>query len=1103
MQRGVRAVSRASPRSPRQLHGLVSEISTKTRRRRWRASWRAAAGARFLAQRRRRRSAARAQEDQRQRRSPRSGRARSRSSAKLLIEEHTASARCRWRRRWRGWSTSSRATIARYKRRAGVVDFADLLVMARDLLRDDAAVRGDGARPLRRRARRRIPGHQPGAGRAGGADRRRVSPTTTGRGCSSSAIASSRSTSSAAPTSPCSRARRRARGARRRRGAADAVAPLGAGAAGAVATRCSRAPWSARASTNGRSTTIRRAMTCRRCGRRAGVRRAPSSSRSPPGRAPEPRGARGAGDRAAHRPAARRGTARSARWRCCCAASPTLTITSTRCAPQGSPYFVVRGRGFFAAQEVRDLASALTVIDDPDDMLALVALLRSPIVGVSDETLARLSLAGQLRARVLLDAATVLPASLPPAERAGLERFRARFRELRLTADRLGPAACAQAIVDGADLVPLLAATRRRRAARGQPVRGWSRRRASSRASGGDLRAFATGCGARRRPAARRRRPQAQIADERDDVVRVMTVHQAKGLEFPVVFVPACGAMERVETMRRSSTTRPTGSGSSCATSARLRECVHTAASRRVHRARKRRSAGGVAARVLRGGDARARSGGLLGRAGARASDLLAAGSSTAWPPTRDRRCCASSTGTRCRRSFRGGDGGRRGARGESADGRGRGGARGGAAALDRRAAVAAAGQCHRRGHAARRLPALPAPLSAVSRARAAGASDVVARRVARGAARRRDDDERAAARSAASRHAGPPAARARAVPRASAPTGRRSIACSRPTATTPRTPRSPRCARTCRAFSTRDFARELDGAAVRRELPFLLSVPFDGGVLYLRGQIDLVRARRPTASRSSTTSTRAAAIPTTIASSSTPTRWRRAASIRRRRRCARGWRSSRRPIRHPRSPPAPSSEPFEAELAELGRTLARRAPPTSGRSGRWRPATACAAASSTAAIRRSADDARARVARAARVRGRLWRRRWRAPMPSRRSVAVADAAAAAARRRLAGAGARRPGAARPRLPARAGHAQRRPRPRRSRRRAQLVGGVLIGFGSTSPNLFDQVDRDHRRRHLRRRGLVIGVPGVYFWTTGQDDMDSVVWRRQQLTSSPP
>jgi len=41
--------------------------------------------------------------------------------------------------------------------------------------------------------------------------------------------------------------------------------------------------------------------------------------------------------------------------------------------------------------------------------------------------------------------------------------------------------------------------------------------------------------------------------------------------------------------------------------------------------------------------------------------------------------------------------------------------------------------------------------------------------------------------------------------------------------------------------FLDTPFARALDGVAVRRELPFLLSVPYDGGVLYLRGQMDLV----------------------------------------------------------------------------------------------------------------------------------------------------------------------------------------------------------------------------------------------------------------------
>ena len=67
-----------------------------------------------------------------------------------------------------------------------------------------------------------------------------------------------------------------------------------------------------------------------------------------------------------------------------------------------------------------------------------------------------------------------------------------------------------------------------------------------------------------------------------------------------------------------------------------------------------------------------------------------------------------------------------------------------------------------------------------------------------------------------------------------------------------------------------------------------------------------------------------------------------------------------------------------------------------------------------------------------------------------------------------------------------------------------VLGGVLIGFGSTSPNLFDQVDKIIAGVITCGVGLVIGIPGVYFWSTGQDDMDSVVWRRRQLlTSSPP
>ena len=54
----------------------------------------------------------------------------------------------------------------------------------------------------------------------------------------------------------------------------------------------------------------------------------------------------------------------------------------------GIPYTVVSGRGYYERQEVADLHSLLRVVIDPYDEIAALALLRSPIVGISDDALA-------------------------------------------------------------------------------------------------------------------------------------------------------------------------------------------------------------------------------------------------------------------------------------------------------------------------------------------------------------------------------------------------------------------------------------------------------------------------------------------------------------------------------------------------------------------------------------------------------------------------------------------------------------------------------------------------------------------------------------------
>lgn len=58
------------------------------------------------------------------------------------------------------------------------------------------------------------------------------------------------------------------------------------------------------------------------------------------------------------------------------------------------PYNRVAGSGFFQRREVQDVLALLKLVLDPWDEEALVTVLRSPLVGLSDESLMRMTLAG-------------------------------------------------------------------------------------------------------------------------------------------------------------------------------------------------------------------------------------------------------------------------------------------------------------------------------------------------------------------------------------------------------------------------------------------------------------------------------------------------------------------------------------------------------------------------------------------------------------------------------------------------------------------------------------------------------------------------------------
>ncbi len=251
------------------------------------------------------------------------------------------------------------------------------------------------------------------------------------------------------------------------------------------------------------------------------------------------------------------------------------------------PYFVVRGRGFFGAQEVRDIASALTLLSDPDDRLALVSVLRSPLVGLSDEGLARLSLDQLLQSSTLLKKDLALDQiALGPTDLDRLTKFRAQFRELRAVADRLGPVGATTAIMSGCDFLTVMAGMPdgEQRVANLERLIDHARK---FEATGGELRAFSAWLRRVVERGGEADAAQAQVVDERDDVVRVMTVHQSKGLEFPVVFVAGCGSIEQRE---GSAIVYDSNEGLGLRIYDESQgERVHTAASRRVLEARRQR----------------------------------------------------------------------------------------------------------------------------------------------------------------------------------------------------------------------------------------------------------------------------------------------------------------------------------------------------------------------------------------------------------------------------------------------------------------------------------------------------------------------------------
>jgi ATP-dependent helicase/nuclease subunit A len=232
--------------------------------------------------------------------------------------------------------------------------------------------------------------------------------------------------------------------------------------------------------------------------------------------------------------AERDGTVRAARYGDIAVLLPARTILQPlerALAAEGIPYRVEGGSLVYATQEVRDLLNCLTAIDDPGDDVAVVAALRSPSYACSDVEIARYRLAGG-SFNYLSPVLDSLEGRVADGLRS-LREWHRRRGDLAIAALVEGFAAERRLVEIGMLDTGSRNAFRRARflveqarqfeAGGPESLRSfleWLERRA------GDAILDSEGAG----------------LDDDEDAVRVLTVHAAKGLEFPIVFLAGLGS---------------------------------------------------------------------------------------------------------------------------------------------------------------------------------------------------------------------------------------------------------------------------------------------------------------------------------------------------------------------------------------------------------------------------------------------------------------------------------------------------------------------------------------------------------------------------------
>ena len=227
------------------------------------------------------------------------------------------------------------------------------------------------------------------------------------------------------------------------------------------------------------------------------------------------------------------GTFRQIEWRDFAILRRSLAGWGTRAVEAmrqaGIPAVVNERDGYFEAQEIQLLLALLSIIDNPEQDLPMAAVLHSGLVGLDANELGALRLSGEGSLWSLM------PAYAEEAQDERLLSFIAHMERWRTLSRRHGVTDLLWDIYESQDYVNYVGAMPNGLVRRANVLALYDRAKGYEASGFRGLFRFLRFVESLRD--SNQDMPLANVVSEADNVVRLMTIHKSKGLEFPVVFL--------------------------------------------------------------------------------------------------------------------------------------------------------------------------------------------------------------------------------------------------------------------------------------------------------------------------------------------------------------------------------------------------------------------------------------------------------------------------------------------------------------------------------------------------------------------------------------